>query len=151
MKHPFALLSLTFMTLWPLSARALTIEQEVTASYMKEHPGDFKITTEKRDDGLIHFTIVHKLNGPHYMVSHLKVRRGDQIVAQSDSPSFAREREVTYYVALAPACLESSEYTLFEGVFQHNGSDDLAEVGGTEFVIHLKDFAPPSAREKKNG
>ena len=144
-----AFLSVSFLLLGIVcsSAHALTVEQHVTSDYLKQHPNQFKITAEQREDGLIHFKIIFSLSEPRYLVSHFTARNAGGILAQSHSPLFARERTATFYVDLSKECLEDSQFTLSEHSFTtiRDGEDTPVPIpGGTEYIIRLKDFAPAS-------
>jgi hypothetical protein len=123
---------------------ALTIEQKVTQQYLEQHPNQFKITAEQRDDSLIHFKIIFNLKEPRYLVSHFTARNAMGILAQSHCPLFAREHSATFYVDVSKECLADSQFTLSEHSFTTTEGQDVAMPGGTEYVIRLKDFAPAS-------
>ena len=131
------------LTLFCSTAKALTVEQQVTPQYVKEQPDRFKITLEKRE-GMMHFTIVYKLHEPRYLVSHLVVRNDSSILAESHTPLFARERSATFYVVLSKECLASSRFMISENSFASSNGEDIPMPGGTEYVFHLKDFAAES-------
>ena len=125
------------------AVRALTVEQQVTPQYVKEHPGAFKISAERRDDGLIHFTVIYNLPGPRYLVSRVSVRANSRLLAQSHTPLYAKGRSATFYCELSTECLEDSTFTLSEHFFTTTDGEDVAMPGGTEYIIHLTEFAPP--------
>src|SRR3954466_7628154 len=69
-------------------AGAVVVQVPVTAAYLREHPKAFAIQAEKRDDGLLHFTITHRLDEPRYLVAHFALREGGATVAQTHFPAF---------------------------------------------------------------
>jgi hypothetical protein len=141
MKHVLSLSFVIASMLFCSAARALTVEQQVTPQYVKEHPDRFKITVEQRE-GMMHFTIVYSLREPRYLVSHFTARNDSGILAESHTPLFARERSATFYVVLSKDCLANSRFTLSEHSFATSEGQDIPIPGGTEYVFALKDFAP---------
>jgi hypothetical protein len=117
MKSTALAASLLILTFVGPSALALTVEQVVTPDYVKEHPNAFKVSAERRDDGLIHFKIIYSLPGPRYLVSHFSLRRGGDLLAKSHTPLYAKERSATFYCDLSNECLDGSTFTLSEHSF----------------------------------
>ena len=140
MKYLPSLLFVIAFAVLSSGARALTVEQQVTPQYVREHPDRFKITVEQRE-GMMHFTIVYNLREPRYLVSHFTARNDSGILAESHTPVFARERSATFYVVLSKECLANSRFTLSEHSFATNEGQDIPIPGGTEYLIALNDFA----------
>jgi len=139
---PLFSIALAFM-LFCSGAQALTVEQQVTPQFVKDHPDRFKIAVEQRE-GMMHFKIVYTLREPRYLVSHFTARNETGVLAESHCPLFAREHSATFYVDLSKECLANSRFTLSEHFFSSDNGQDVPIPGGTEYIVRLKDFAPAS-------
>jgi hypothetical protein len=135
--------ALALLTLNPL-APALTVEQTVNTGYIKDHPGEFSIQAEKRDDGLIHFTIKQTLKRPSYLVVATEISAGGKVIFKSSACSYAREDSATFYVSVAPDQIANTKFTIFQGSFVESAHEPVAEPGGIDFQIALSDFANAS-------
>ena len=129
-------------------ASALTVNQAVTPAFIKDNPKRFSVTAEKRNDGLIHFTITRFVPRPSYLVATTEICEGDKILFQSTSTAFVREDSVTYYVTVAPERIADAKFELFEGSFAESDGKHTPVPGGTDFQIQLGEFAK-LARELK--
>jgi len=123
------------------SAAAVVIETQVTPTSIRQELKAFSVEAEARPDGLVHFTITRRMPAERYVVAELTIRKGSTIVARSSVPAFVRERSATYYVSIAPEYLDDSTLKLSDRAFS-DGKDPIAEPGGTDFLISLKDFRP---------
>ena len=131
------------------AASAITIEQTVTPDSLKESPGQFTITAEKRPDGLIHFTITRLLAKPAYLVAHSTIRDGKKTLLDTTATAYARESSAVYYFAVSSDRVADASFDLYVGTFEGSGDQPSPTVGGaTEFHIQLADFAK-SATEAK--
>jgi hypothetical protein len=130
------------------SAMGLTVTTTVSASYVKDHPKEFSVQAEKRDDGLIHFTITHTLDGPRYLVATTEIRIGGKLILQTAACSYAREESATYYLTVAPDQLADTKFELFQGAFAESGRNPAALPGGIDFQIQLADFVTAPAEAK---
>jgi hypothetical protein len=126
-----------------LDARAIVIEQPITRQYLAENTDKFTVTAEKRDDGLVHFTIGRNLTEPRYLVASLVLRDGDNIVLRTDFPAIARDKTATYYAALQPDRVADAQFELTERGFSENNSHPLP--GGINYRLNLRDFMPSDA------
>ena len=121
-------------------ASALVTQTPVTPASIKEKDSKFSVTAEKGKDGLIQFTITYRLPEPQYLVAHFELRDGEKVLMRTDSPSFAREKSATYYVAVSPSQLAGARFELSQNGFSESGGQPLAEPGGTIFQIDLQAF-----------
>lgn len=128
------------------SAIGVVIEVPVTPAYLKQEPKSFSIRAESKPDGLVHFTITRPVSSERYVVAELTVRKDSDVVCQSSIPAYVRERSATYYVAIAPQYLPDSTFELSDRTFGGTISNPIPLPGGTDYLIHLKDFAPKTPR-----
>src|SRR4051812_48898009 len=121
------------------SAGAIVVEEAITPAGVRESK-EFSVKVEKKDDGLLHFTIVHKVKAPGYYVSRLTVKHDGKTVAESHTPAFVEEPDATYYVVVAPEYLAESEFELAERSFANSGKQKVPIPGGIDYRMRLRDF-----------
>ncbi len=126
-----------------LQALALTINIPVTRSYMEDNPGDFRIKVTRASNGLLSFTITRNLSHPMYLVAHLSVHHRGQVIAESHSPAFSRNRDNTFYFSLSPGDVAESTFELGESAFTESQGQAIPIVGTTNYQFRLEDFVPP--------
>lgn len=126
-----------------IQALALTISVPLTRSYVQENPGGFRIKVTRASNGLLTFTITRNLSKPMYLVAHLSVHHRGQLIAESHSPAFSRNRENTFYFSLLPADVAESSFELGESSFTESQGQAIPIVGTTNYQFHLQDFVPP--------
>jgi predicted short-subunit dehydrogenase-like oxidoreductase (DUF2520 family) len=131
------------------TAHALTSEQTVTPDYVRSHPDRVSVQSEKNKDGLIAFTVKFRLKQPQYVVAHLSVQNGDQLLARSDTPAFTKNVENTFYFALSEECLASSEFTLGVSHFVASGDEAVPIPGTIEYRFRLADFVSADLLKKR--
>jgi hypothetical protein len=149
MSHARVVIAAFAVALFAQGASALTRDQPVTPEFLKQEPGQFKITAEKRADGLVHFTITRLLARPAYLVARSTIRDGDKLLLDTTSTAFAREPSATYYVAVSAERMANATFELFEGGFGGPDNDPLPVVGGgTNFQIQLAAFAKSAGEAK---
>src|SRR4051812_18033965 len=106
------------------AATAIVVEQPITPAAVQESK-EFSVKVEKKDDGLLHFTIVHKVKAPGYYVSRLTVKHDGKTVAESHTPAFVEEPEATYCVVVSPEYVAESEFELAERTFANSGKQKV--------------------------
>lgn len=127
-------------------ALAETEDVPVTPAYVKENPKEFSILAKKGDDGLIHFTITRHLSEPRYLVARFAVRENGSVVLDGSFPAFVREKAAKYYLAVSPQQLSNAHFELSESGFGDMNGTPIPWVGGTDYQIHLADFAPKASK-----
>jgi hypothetical protein len=139
---------LIFTIIFALTGRASAETEDVlvTPAYLKENPKMFSILAKKHDDGLIHFTIKRHLTEPRYLVARIKVSDQDSVVLDSSFPAFVREKSIKYYLAVSPKQLSNAHFELGESGFGTMSGMPIPVIGGTDYQIHLADFAPKASR-----
>ncbi len=128
------------------TAFALTTEREITPDYVRQHPDEFSVSAAKGKDGLIDFTITHNVATPMYHVAHLAIHHGGKLIATSDTPSFGKRRNNTFYFSIAADAVSESKFSLSDGALDTSGE---VPVPGT--VVHqfrLLDFVPKELLKK---
>jgi hypothetical protein len=132
-------------------APGLTLRMPVTPAYVKDHPKEFTVKAEKRNDGLVHFTITRHLAEQKYLVASLEVREGGTVVLKSDFPAYVSRKTAKYHFSLSPKFLANSHFELRERslsgkvVDPNTGKAEgraIPVVGGTNYRIDFADFAP---------
>src|SRR3954451_10682197 len=113
------------------AASALTVEEPVTPASVKEKDSKFSIKAELRQDGLVHFTITHRLARAQYLVAHFELRDGGTTLVKTDTPAYVREGEATYHVAVSQKQLAESKFEVSEHAFDESGGRPVALPGGT--------------------
>jgi len=124
------------------TALALTINEQVTPAYVREHPKEWSVKVTQGKDGLIDFTIKHDVEKPMYHVAHLAVYHQGKLIATSDTPSFGKRRGNTFYFSLSAEDIAESKFDLSDGALAGSGDDALPEVGTTIHQFRLLDFVP---------
>jgi hypothetical protein len=130
-------------------AYALTINQEVTSEFLRDHPEEFRVKVSPGKHGLVDFRVTRTLSNPMYLVAHLAVHHQGKVIAESHSPAFTRNRENTFYFSLAPDDIADSTFELGESSFAESGGEAIPIVGTTNYQLHLKDFVPPDLLKAK--
>jgi hypothetical protein len=131
-------------------ASAATFEVPVTPAYLKLRLKEFSIHAEKRDDGLVHFTITRHLSEPRYLVARFAVRDKGSVVLDGSFPAFVREKSAKYYLAVSPQQLSNAHFELYETVFSGDDKTPYPSPGGTNYQIHLADFAPKASKTSRS-
>jgi hypothetical protein len=139
------------MTLSLLADRASAVvtREPVTPASVKETDSKFSVKAEKRQDGLIHFTVTYSLPRPQYLVAHFELRDGDTTLVKTDTPGFVREAAATYHVAVSPKHMANSRFELSWNAFRESGGQPVPLPGGTIYEIDLEAFGKnaPAAAE----
>jgi hypothetical protein len=135
------------------TALAVVVQREWTPDDLKGIPGEFSVTAEMKDDGLIHFKVTHKLAKSCWVQANLVVRKGETRIVETHFPAFVRESSTTYYFEISPEYLDDSTLELAERGIGHavNAADErdpLPSPGGTDNVFPLKLFAPKAPAKK---
>lgn len=124
------------------TALALTINEQVTPAYVREHPKEWSVKVVKGGDGLIHFTITHDVETPMYHVAHLAVYHQGKLIATSDTPSFGKKRGNTFYFSLSAEDIAESQFDLSDSALSGAGDDAVPVVGTTVHQFPLQDYVP---------
>ena len=149
MSHVRVVIAVLAVIMFAQVASAITMEQTVTPESLKQSPGQFTITAEKRPDGLIHFTITRQLAKPAYLVAHSTIRDGKKILLDTTATAYAREFSAVYYFAVASDRIADASFDLYVGTFEESGGQPTPTVGGaTDFHIQLADFAKAATDAK---
>ena len=125
------------------TALALTINQQVTPAYVREHPKEWTVEVTKGDDGLIHFVIKHSVEIPQYHVAHLAVYHQGKLMATSDTSLFGKKRGNTFSFSLAAEDIAESKFELTDSALSGSHPDRIPGPGGS--IIHhfrLLEFVP---------
>jgi hypothetical protein len=140
-RFPRLFLALALPFLMTAAASALVVDVPVTPDSVKAADNRFKISAEGKDDGLIHFMIIYRLSGPHYLVAHVEVRDGKELILKTDTPAVVREDTATYYVAVSRKHLGGIRFELAERTFVDDHHQAVPMPGGTDYQISLAAFA----------
>ena len=133
-------------------ALALTMDDQVTPAYVREHPKEWSVEVTKGEDGLIHFTIKHDVETPQYHVAHLAIYHQSKLIATSDTPSFGKKHFNTFYFSLSKDDIAQSKFDLSDGDVSGSGDDAMPDLGVT--MIHhfrLLDFVPEQLAKPATG
>jgi hypothetical protein len=132
------------------TASAVTIQIEITPDSLKQKGAPaFSVSSEMRKDGLVHFTVIHKLTDPRWLNASLVVQKGDTCVAETHFPAVVREDSITYYLSVSPDFLADSTLELSEHAIGGVGDRQaLPSIGGTDYLFRLKKFAPEMPRKE---
>ena len=133
------------------TALALTINQQVTPAYVREHPKEWTVEVTKGDDGLIHFVIKHSVEIPQYHVAHLAVYHQGKLMATSDTPLFGKKRGNTFYFSLATEDIAESKFELSDSALSGSGHDKVPVPGTTVYQFRLLDFVPERLARPTSG
>jgi hypothetical protein len=123
------------------TAQALTVDEPVTAAYVREHAKEVAVKVTRSDAGLLTFTIVRTLPEPKYLVASLTVHHQGKITAESHAPSFGKKGENTFYFSLLPEDLAGSTFELGES-FTTSGDNPFPLPGTINYQFRLSDFVP---------
>ena len=124
-------------------AWAMTVEQDVTAAYVREHAKEFSIKVERGKSGLLNFTVTRTLKEPKYFVAEFTLRHGGRVLAESYSPSYGKKSDNKFYFSLSAEDIAESGFVLGESSYGKTDDGELVPVPGTiNYVIHLTDFVP---------
>lgn len=143
MKSKSLFLGCLVSAILPTSALALTMNDQVTPAYVREHPKEWSVEVIKGDDGLIHFTIKHDVETPQFHVAHLAVYHQSKLIAKSDTPFFGKKRGNSFFFSLAAEDIAQSKFELSDADVSGSGDDATQTLGFT--IIHqfrLLDFVP---------
>ncbi|HEV3163319.1 MAG TPA: hypothetical protein VGZ22_04715 [Isosphaeraceae bacterium] len=133
---------ITILVALATRAPAVVIQVPVTAAYLKENPDEITVKVEKRDDGLLHYTITRHLKEERYLVAHFTVRSDSKVIAESHCPAYVRQPSATYFLVVSPEKLGDTHFEISENPFVRSHDQDVAIPGGYIFTFNLKDFAP---------
>jgi hypothetical protein len=125
------------------TALGLTINEQVTPAYAREHPKEWSVKAAKKESGLIQLTVVRTLSEPKYLVAHLAVHHAGRLIATSDTPLFGKRKENTFYFSLATEDIAESTFELGEyglGSTVDGVQADIPVVGGIVYQFRLLDF-----------
>src|SRR5580698_4607927 len=86
-----AAFALSALCIHPPACPALTVNESVTAAYVRAHPREFSITATRDEGGLVKFIIIRTLAAPKYLVAHLALRHDGKVIATSDTPAFGKK------------------------------------------------------------
>lgn len=136
------LLGASLLVAAPTTTRALTVDQQVTPAYLREHAKEFSLKVARKENGLLGFTLVRTLAQPKYRVARLVVKRDGETVAESSTPSFARNSSNSFYFSLSARDLAGSEFELGESHFVGPDSNPSALPGTINYRFRLRDFVP---------
>jgi hypothetical protein len=123
------------------AALAVVVQMPVTPASVGEKDSKFTVKSERRKDGMIHFTVTYRLARPQYLVAHFELREGTTTLAQTDTPAYVREGEATFYVAVSAKQLADSKFEVSEHAFEDSGGRAVALPGGTIYQFNLTAFA----------
>ena len=129
------------------TALALTIEQEVTPAYVRDHSNEFSVTVSQGQGGLIQFRIKHAVPKPMYHVAHLAVYHQGKLMATSDTPSYGQKRGNTFWLSLAAEDIAESKFELSDSALAGSGDEALPVVGTCIHQFRLLDFVPEQMRK----
>ena len=130
------------------TALALTINEQVTPAYVREHPKEWSLKATKTESGLIQFTVVRNLSEPKYLVARLAVHHAGRLIATSDTPLFGKKKDNTFYLSICTEDIAESTFELSEhglGSTVNSEEVDIPVVGGIVYQFRLLDFIPADA------
>ncbi len=131
---------LAFSLSGSVPGNALTVEQQVTPEYLKAHSKEFALKVEKREDGMLHFTVGRTLTQVKYLVSRTVLKQGGKKLADISTPTFAPKGVNRFHVAVSPAHLAEAEYELSESFVAGPETDPVPIPGTIIYQFSLKDF-----------
>jgi hypothetical protein len=131
----------------PLTACALTINEQVTPAYVRDHPQEWTVKVTSGKDGLIDFTIQHNVATPMYHVAHLAVYHQGKIIATSDTPSYGKKQGNTFYFSLSAEDMAGYKFDLSDGTLAGSGEDSIPIPGTIIHQFRLLDFVPEQLRK----
>lgn len=148
-KHTFLMfvISLGLLSIAAASS-ALTIDVTVTPAYIAENPGTFSVKAERRNDGLIHFTITYQLSRPTYLVMNSDISAEGHILFQATSMNACKDKSAIYQLAINPTSLASARFALFAGTFVETNGQITPIPGGVNYKIQLAEFAKSATTPK---
>jgi hypothetical protein len=124
----------------PAATFAMTTEDQITLTYLHDHPDEFTVKVAKGKEGLIDFTIVHNVPRPMYHVAHLAIYHAGKLTATSDTPSFGKKRDNTFHFSAAPEDLADTQFSLSDSALDTTG--EVPVPGTVIHEFHLLDFVP---------
>jgi hypothetical protein len=124
------------------AAGALTVDQQVTPAYLREHAREFTVKVARRNNGLIGFTVTRTLAQPKYRIARLLVKRDGETLAESSTPAFARNNTSSFYFAVSARDVAGSEFELGESHFVGPEDQPVALPGTVNYRFRLSDFVP---------
>lgn len=129
------------------ATQAMTVEQQVTAAYVKEHPKELSVKAVEGKNGLLNFTIVRNLAEPRYFVAHLSVSHSGEIVAESDTPVYGRKNDNTFHFSMRRQDVEASQFILGESALANSGDCAVPVPGTIDYKITLQEFVPQKTEQ----
>ncbi len=136
------LVSVVFINL-AASAYALTVEQEVNAAYLREHPKEFAVEVKQGKGGLVDFKIKHFVPQRMYHVARLMIYHQGKLIADSSTPSYGKKGENTFWVSITPEDIAGSRFELSDSALAGEGDEAVPVVGTIIYKFRLSDFVPP--------
>jgi len=124
------------------TALALTVNLQVTPAYVREHPKEWSVKVVKGREGLIDFTIKHAVATRMYHVAHLEVYHQGKLIATSDTPSFGKKHDNTFYFSISAEDIAESKFDLSDSALKGAGDDAVPEPGTIVHQFRLLDFVP---------
>ena len=128
-------------------APAVVVNQDIVPASVKEKDGLFSVTGERRDDGLIHFTITYRPKEPHYVVATTTIHDGGKVSMQTNSAVIVRHDPATFYVTVPPERVVDTTFEVAERTFVDQDSRAIAVPGGIDYQIKLGEFKPAAGKK----
>jgi hypothetical protein len=150
MKTRFTIVA-SLLLMAAISGLAMTVEEDITAAYVSKHPSEFSVKVARGKDGLLVFTVKRTLTEPRYFVAQLTVRHAGRTVAESNSPSYGKKYDNTFYFSLSPEDVAESKFVLGESNYVQSGDDFVPVPGTVNYSIHLHDFVPEDLLKPNTG
>jgi len=142
MKMTSLLLGCFMAAIFSTTGLALTMKWEMTPAYVREHPKEWSIEVAKGKAGLIDFTIKHDVATRMYHVAHLEVYHQGKLIATSDTPSFGKKHDNTFYFSISAEDIAESKFDLSDSALKGAGDDAVPEPGTIVHQFRLLDFVP---------
>lgn len=134
------LLSAALLIAVPTATWALTVDQQVTPAYLREHAKEFSLKVTRKENGLLGFTLVRTLSQPKFRVARLVVKRDGETMAESSTPSFARNTSNSFFFSISARDLAGSEFELSESHFVGPDHNPAPLPGSINYRFRLRDF-----------
>ena len=133
----------------PSTADALTLDENVTAKYVREHPDHISVAVVEKENGILSFTVGLKLKESRYVVAHMKVRDDSRTLSESHTPTFTRTEKSTFHFSIPREFIGTSTYSLGVGHFlERPGREPVPIPGSIRYIFRLSEF--PVSRRPAN-
>ncbi len=142
MKRQFLLLGCFIAATFATTAFALTVNQQVTLAYVREHPKEWSVKVAKGKDNLLDFTIKHDVATRMYHVAHLEVYHNGKLIATSDTPSYGKKQGNTFHFSISAESIAESKFDLSDSSLAGSGEDAVPIPGTIIHQFRLLDFVP---------